>query len=176
MKMCPQTIQPNQLLFKAQVFSHFLPTAPANRNNDIFRIPVSSSSLQRTRITFDEDGNATTVIKEEVVSLKTTDEALNDNLENTEQEHEDVEEESAPSALAHRAVPSHFYPEAKARSTEWCGTHTRFEEDDAADPAPVSEEMNAAIDALGQVRVFYLFFIFFLEAIQICLSLAMNTR
>jgi hypothetical protein len=78
--------------------------------------------------------------------------------EEEQAEEEEVAEEDAETdataadAMAFRSVPSHFYPEAKAKSAAWCGTHKRFEEGDGdEEPAPVSEEMKEAIDELGEV-------------------------
>ncbi len=78
--------------------------------------------------------------------------------EEEQAEEEELAEEDAETdattadAMAFRSVPSHFYPEAKSKSAAWCGTHKRFEEgEDAAEPAPVSEEMKEAIDELGEV-------------------------
>ena len=125
----------------------------------IFADSEASAALQRTRILFDEDGNASSVTKEEIAVPCTEDDVINDGVDNfgeeQESEQEKVESVSVSAeALTHRAVPSHFYPEAKARNSEWCGTHTRFaDEDEASEPTPVSEEMVAAIDALGQVSI-----------------------
>jgi hypothetical protein len=73
--------------------------------------------------------------------------------EEEEAAEEDAETDAtAADAMAFRSVPSHFYPEAKAKSAAWCGTHKRFEEgDNEEEPAPVSEEMKEAIDELGEV-------------------------
>ncbi len=112
----------------------------------------------RTRTTFDEDGNPASVVREVVPNPSQSaheDEAAADHEEEeqTQEEElveEDAETDAAPDTMAYRNVPSHFYPEATAKSAAWCGTHKRFEEEGEA--APVSEEMKEAIDELGQVR------------------------
>ena len=73
---------------------------------------------------FDEDGNTASITHEAVAVAPRREFAATDNDDELDLEVQEVEEvqeadhKAAPSteAMAHRAVPSHFYPEAKASS------------------------------------------------------------
>ena len=73
---------------------------------------------------FDEDGNTASITHEAVAIAPRREFAATDNDDELDLEVQEVEEvqeadhKAAPSteAMAHRAVPSHFYPEAKASS------------------------------------------------------------
>eukprot|EP00285_Hemiselmis_virescens_P017963 CAMPEP_0173383390 /NCGR_PEP_ID=MMETSP1356-20130122/5957_1 /TAXON_ID=77927 ORGANISM="Hemiselmis virescens, Strain PCC157" /NCGR_SAMPLE_ID=MMETSP1356 /ASSEMBLY_ACC=CAM_ASM_000847 /LENGTH=184 /DNA_ID=CAMNT_0014338231 /DNA_START=30 /DNA_END=584 /DNA_ORIENTATION=- len=74
-------------------------------------------------------------------------EAKEEEVQEAEEQGEEGAEETDPK-MQYRSGPSHFYPESKTRSTEFCGTHKRFE-DDEAEAAPLTAEEKAAMDALA---------------------------
>ena len=130
----------------------------------------AASKIVRTHTKFDEDGEVSEVTKTEVASQAVPPaDAADDVAVPTEEEPEsevhaaaDVEAEATEEGdsvddemaakMAYRDVPSLFNTE-KERSAKFCGTHTRFPEDDDGEEdgpaAPVSAEMQASIDSLS---------------------------
>ena len=132
----------------------------------------AASKIVRTHTKFDEDGEVSEVTKTEVASpaVQPAD-AADDVAVPTEEEPESevhaaaadveaeateegdsVDDEVMAAKMAYRDVPSLFNTE-KERSAKFCGTHTRFPEDDDGEEdgpaAPVSAEMQASIDSLS---------------------------
>jgi hypothetical protein len=126
----------------------------------------SGNQTLRTRTTFDEEGNPASVVREVVpnpTQPADENEAAADHEEEVQAEDDELADEDAETdnttadSMGYRNVPSHFYPEAKAKSAAWCGTHKRFEEgEETQEPAPVSEEMKEAINELGEVSYDFL--------------------
>ena len=131
----------------------------------------AASKIVRTHTKFDEDGEVSEVTKTEVASQAVPPaDAADDVAVPTEEEPESevhaaadveaeateegdpVDDEVMAAKMAYRDVPSLFNTE-KERSAKFCGTHTRFPEDDDGEEdgpaAPVSAEMQASIDSLS---------------------------